>query len=334
MMESRDIVRTVLGDIAKSECGVVFAHEHLVLDNPLIAAAFPHILLNDPAIATREVSECWNVGVRTMVDAMPCAAGRHVERLAKISRSTKVNIVASTGLHHERYYGPHHWTSQVGAEELAQLFVDDITIGIDAFDYTGPLVHRTGHKAGIIKVASGGESLNERDFLLFRAAALAHSTTGAPVLTHCEGGRGALEQIETFKSLGVHPQAILLSHVDKVEDVNYHLELASAGAWLVFDQSLRQHERSLPFTARLIVEMARAGFAGQIIVGTDGARRDLWHGYSGRPGLCWLASSFRHILEAEGLPPEQIERIFVGNPAEALALRQSQEDSGTASRQS
>ncbi|HEY5438080.1 MAG TPA: hypothetical protein VIJ99_04200, partial [Acidimicrobiales bacterium] len=101
----------------------------------------------------------------------------------------------------------------------------------------------------------------------------------------------------------------------------YHIELASTGAWLVFDQSLRQHEESLPFTARLILELTDAGFAGQILLGTDGARRDLWHAYSGEPGLSWLARTFPQILEREGLSLNQIERIFVGNPADALALR-------------
>jgi|SRR5665213_132948 len=333
MTDSTPQVRTVLGDVAKSECGVTFAHEHLVLDSPFIGAAFPHILLDDPAIAIREVADCRIAGVRTMVDAMPCVAGRHVERLAQISSSTNVHIVASTGLHHERYYGPQHWTSRVDANELAQLFVDDVTIGIDAFDYTGPFVRRTSHRAGIIKVATGGGALNERDHLLFRAASIAHSVTGAPVLTHCEGGLGAFEQVEALKSMGVPPNAILLSHVDKVEELNYHIELASTGAWLVFDQSLRQHDTALPFTARLILQLADAGFVGQILLGTDGARRDLWHAYSGEPGLSWLASTFPKILEREGLPLKQIASIFVGNPADALALRQREKIPRATSRQ-
>ncbi len=253
---------------------------------------------------------------------MPCAAGRNVTRLAEISASTNVSIVAATGLHHERYYGPQHWTTRVDADELAQLFIDDVTLGIDMFDYTGPFVCRTSHKAGIIKVASGGGAFNERDRLLFRAASIAHAATGAPLLTHCEGGLGAFEQIEAFESLGVSPNAILLSHVDKVDDVRYHIGLVATGAWLVLDQSLRQHDQRLPFTARLILELVDAGYADQILLGTDGARRDLWHAYSGTPGLRWLAESFPQILQREHLPREQIEKLFVSNPATAIALRQ------------
>jgi phosphotriesterase-related protein len=148
-----------------------------------------------------------------MVDAMPCSSGRDVVRLAEISEATRVNILAVTGLHHERYYGPRHWTAKLAAEELARLFVDDLVLGVDAFDYTGPVVRRTSHRAGLIKVATDGGELSGRDKVLFEAAAIAHAQTGAPILTHCEGGKGALQQVVALTALGVAPNAILLSHI-------------------------------------------------------------------------------------------------------------------------
>jgi predicted metal-dependent phosphotriesterase family hydrolase len=42
-------------------------------------------------------------------------------------------------------------------EQLADLFVADIEDGIDANDYSGPLVDRTPHKAGVIKVGGSDE---------------------------------------------------------------------------------------------------------------------------------------------------------------------------------
>ena len=41
--------------------------------------------------------------------------GRNVRKLAELSRLTGVNIVAPTGLHHERFYRPSHWRHRVGA---------------------------------------------------------------------------------------------------------------------------------------------------------------------------------------------------------------------------
>lgn len=313
--------RTVLGDVAASELGVVYAHEHLVLDSPLIAAAFPHILLDDTAIATAEVGRCFDAGVRTMVDAMPCSAGRDPVRLAEISRATGVNIVTATGLHHERYYGPRHWTAHISVDELARLFIADVKDGVDRFDYTGPIVQRTSYRAGIIKVATGGGDLNARDRRLFEAVAQAHRATGAPVLTHCEHGRGAIEQVEAFNDLGVPAEAILLSHIDKVPDEVYHKDIAQTGAWSLFDQSARQASEAVPGTAVLIRQLAEDGHLGSIVVGTDGARRDLWTEYNGAPGLAWLAAEFPARLKDQGLTDADVEALFVTNPSRALAFK-------------
>lgn len=318
-MTSR-VARTVLRDVAETELGITYAHEHLVLDSPLIAAAFPHILLDDSTIAIQEVEACSSAGVQSMVDAMPCSAGRDASRLAGISRATGVNIIAATGLHHERYYGSRHWTALISIDALAQLFIDDITIGIDSYDYTGPIVQRTEHRAGVIKVASGGGDLSSRDRRLFEAAAIAHIVTGAPVITHCEHGHGALEQVTALTDLGVKPESILLSHIDKITDLAYHLDIADSGAWSVFDQSVRQAGEEVPSTANLVGELSRRSKSGHILLGTDGARRDLWAAYGGSPGLRWLASEFPARLKLAGIESDEIHALYVSNPAQALTF--------------
>jgi predicted metal-dependent phosphotriesterase family hydrolase len=314
-------VRTVLGDVPSNTLGVTYAHEHLVLDSPLIAAAFPHILLDDIDIATAELGACAAGGVGAVVDAMPCAAGRDAGRLAELSRRTGVHVIAATGLHHGRYYGPRHWSAHLDPDRLAQLFVDDISLGVDAHDYTGPYPQRTPHRAGIIKVASGGDELGARGRRLFEAAAIAHRATGAPILTHCEHGHGGLPQVEELVRHGVPPSAVLLSHVDKVSTAAYHRDLAASGAWLVYDQALRQASHPDPVTAQLVEEMIAGGYGGQVLLATDGARRDLWTAYGGSPGLAWLATGFRALLTARGLDPAAIDGLYVTNPHQALTMR-------------
>lgn len=315
------IVRTVLGDVAATELGITYAHEHLVLHNALIETAFPHILLDDVDAAVAEVDRCGQAGVATMVDAMPCASGRDVQRLAEVSRRTGVHVVTVTGLHHPRYYGAHHWTARVDVDVLAELFVADLVDGVDAFDYTGPVVQRTAHRAGAIKVATGGKTLTARDRLLISAAAEAHRRTGAPVLTHCEQGTGGVEQVTALREAGVPPAAVMLSHVDKVNDPAYHLDLACTGAVLVYDQALRQHAQDCPDTATLVRHAAEAGYLDQVVLGTDGARRDLWRQYGGEPGLAWLLTEFPARLRAVGLDDLQVQQLFVDNPARALTWR-------------
>ncbi len=317
----RPVVRTVLGDIPAEQLGFTYAHEHLILDNALIAAAFEHILLDDVATTAREVAECRAAGVATMVDAMPCAAGRDVLRLAEVSRATGVHVLAVTGLHHPRYYGPRHWTARVGAEELASLFADDVLVGVDEFDYSGPATRRTPHRAGLIKIATGGERLDDRDRLLIEAAAIAHRRSGAPILTHCEHGRGALEQVAALTARGVPADAILLSHIDKVADHGYHAAIAASGAWLLYDQPIRHHAAETAPTTALIARLAADGHGDRLLLATDGARRSLWHAYGGEPGLAWLATAYVHQLRDAGIPDEAVRDIFIRNPAAALSLR-------------
>lgn len=314
------VVRTVLGDVPTTDLGAVYAHEHFVLDSALIAAGFPHILLDDIDAAVAEMSACQQPGVRTFVDAMPCASGRDVLRLAELARRTGAHVVAVTGLHHERYYGPRHWTARVDADELAGLFVADLVEGVDAFDYTGPVVRRTPHRAGLIKIATGGAALVARDRLLIEAAGLAFARTGAPILTHCEHGEGGAEQLAALADVGVPADAVILSHVDKVRDVSYHRDLAKAGAWLVYDQALRTAGDEVSPTALLIRDLAAQGLADRILLGTDGARRTLWTAFDGAPGLAWLARDFPAVLRRH-VDERTVQAIFTANPARALALR-------------
>ena len=123
----------------------------------------PDFDLGDVDRMTTEVAAAAALGLRSVVDAMPCDAGRNAGKLAELSRRTGVQIVAPTGLHHERFYDAAHWSHRLSVDELADLFVADIEEGIDELDYSGPLVRRTEHRAGVIKVAgSRGRPVSTR----------------------------------------------------------------------------------------------------------------------------------------------------------------------------
>jgi phosphotriesterase-related protein len=153
---------------------------------------------------------------------------------------------------------------------------------------------------------------------VFEAAALAAARTGVPVLTHCEAGTGGLAQLALLDGLGVPPERVVLSHTDKVADRGYHRDLLAAGAFVVYDQGLRTPET----TARLVREMVSDGHQDRLLLGTDGARRSLWTTLGGAPGLAALATGLGRRLAAD-LGPAVMDRIWVANPAAALALRPS-----------
>jgi 5-phospho-D-xylono-1,4-lactonase len=276
-------VRTVLGDIDPADLGVTYAHEHLVIDGGRPVELDPEFDLSDVASMAIEVD-----------GAMPCDAGRNAEKLAELSSRTGLNIIAPTGLHHERYYGPSHWSHRVTLEELAALFVADIEEGIDAYDYAGPVLRRTPHRAGIIKVAGSEGGPSPRDSVIFVAAAEAHHRTGAPILTHCEGGTGAIEQITLLTDLGVKAQHITLSHVDKVVDRGYHREIAWTGAFAEYDQAFRWGDAANG-TGRLLRWMVEDHLSDHVVAGNDAARRRYYKVFGGSPGLGWLLDSLAAV---------------------------------------
>ncbi|MGI9642330.1 MAG: phosphotriesterase family protein [Acidimicrobiia bacterium] len=317
-------VRTVLGDVPAASLGPTYVHEHLILDNPLIAADYPHIHLPSVEEAVAELEPCAAAGVGCMVDAMPAAGGRHPDRLAAISERTGVAIVAMTGLHTPKYYIHHRWAIEADPEVLAQLFVADIEIGMDRFDYTGPVVERTEYRAGIIKVATEVAEVSDRARRVFAAAAEAASQTGAPILTHTEAGVGAPEQLDVFGELGFPLQRVVISHTDKITDAQYHLDLLESGVMLEFDQALRQPQGTANWTAELTARVVEAGFVEQVMFGTDGARRTLWSALGGGPGLAWMRTGFVDALTDRGVSSDELATMFETNPQRFLSMEAPQ----------
>lgn len=314
------MVRTVRGDVPPEELGVTYMHEHLIIDSPAVEAEWPDILLADVDTSVREVERCVSAGVGTMVDAMPMASGRGPERLLEISRTTGAHIVMTTGLHTEKYYTQLPWVERATIEQLAAWFMADIEEGVDAQDHLGSDLSRTEQRAGIIKIATSQARLSPRAMRLIDAAIVAARTTGVSILTHCEGGVGAMEQIEFIAERGFPLSRVVISHTDKVPDPDYHSALLEAGVNLEFDQALRQGHSALTGTASLLAVQVDRGFVDQLMLGTDGARRSLWTAYGGAPGLAWLADEYRNILKEAGIGSESQDSLFVANPARFLAM--------------
>ena len=312
-------VRTVLGDIDPSAMGATYAHEHLVIDGGRPVQMVPDFDLSDVDRMATELGAAADLGLGTVVDAMPCDAGRNASKLAELSRRTGVPVIAPTGLHHDRYYGPAHWRHRLSVDELADLFVADIDEGIDANDYATPIVRRTSHRAGIIKVAGSTDGPSDVDRPTFEAAAQAHRRTGVPILTHCEGGTGALEQVVLLTDHGVDPAHIALSHVDKVVDRGYHRELAATGAVAEFDGSFRWGDGPNG-TLQALTWAAEDDRLDQVVLGMDAARQGYYAVYGGRPGLTWLLGEFSALLDAAGLDAAIRHRLFVTNPARTFVF--------------
>ncbi|MET1232162.1 MAG: aryldialkylphosphatase [Candidatus Limnocylindrales bacterium] len=318
------IVRTVLGDIPAGDLGVTYAHEHLVIDGGRMVDISGDFLLADVGKAVAEIGTAARLGLSSVVDAMPCDVGRNVLKLAEISRLSGVHVVAATGLHLATYYQDDHWSLAMPPETLAGRFIADVVEGIDADDYRGPTIRRTPHAAGVIKVAGGLDGLSGYEAKAFEAAAMAHIATGCPILTHCTDGTAALEQVRLLTGAGVSPDAITLSHTDKVVDRGYHREILESGVFVEYDQAFRWPGGAENGTLTLLAWMLEDGFGDRLMLGLDAARRSYWSAYGGKPGMTHLLGDFSEQMDAAGITALARERMFVDNPARAFAFTTSE----------
>lgn len=310
-------IRTVLGDIDPSALGVCYAHEHIVIDRGYVTQTNPDFLLDSVEKACEDLAAFHRAGGRAVVDTMPCGCGRNVRKLAEVSRRAGVHVVCPTGVHLEKYYPQGHWSERLDAEQLADLFAAEIEEGVDALDCGGPYRERTPHRAGLIKVAGGPDRITDRERRLFAAAALAHRRTGAPILTHTEGGTAGLEQAALLRDAGADPRHVVLSHVDRKPDPAYHRAMLAAGVNLEYDSAFRWKPGEGNPTLDLVVKLLPE-FPDQILLGMDAARRGYWRAYGGKPGLDFLLTDFSRRMREAGIAEDMLQRIFVKNPARAF----------------
>ncbi|WP_299532962.1 hypothetical protein [Ulvibacterium sp.] len=308
----QDFFRTVLGDRPVSEMGLTYAHEHIVIEDCYVTAKHPEFLLNDVPRISNELAGFYNSGGRTVVDTMPANSGRNVLKSVQVSKNSGVNIIVPTGLHLEIYYPGNHWRYNSTEDELTRLFIADIEEGIDQFDYSGPLVKRTPHKAGLIKLATGDDPFSKHQELIFRAVVNAHLETGAPILTHTNFGKQALEQALLFEKLGAKLQHVVLSHVDRAINVDYNRAVLDVGVRVEYDSAFRWKKGQPNYTHNLL-EKLLPDYPEQITMGMDMAKNAYWKSYGGQPGLNYLIETIPDFLRSRGLE-EYFQKIFFENP--------------------
>lgn len=317
------IVRTVLGDVDAGTLGFCSSHDHVLIGDGFGARTNPDLLIDDVEAAVQEVSLFRDAGGRTMVDAMPLDCGRDPAGLVEVSRRTGVHIVATTGFHTPMYYESRHWSTQLTADAIAVLLVAEVEEGMDRFSYSGPQVERLPARAGLVKVASERGRIGAVTARLLDAAAQCSLRTGSPILTHTEHGTMGMQQVQMLTELGVAPDAILVSHMDRNRDRGYHTELASTGAWLVYDGPSRTKYHTPQEVADLIAVAVDAGAERRVLLGMDLALRSYRVSYGGSPGMGFLPGAFLDVLRARGFSSATVERFGCENPGRALSLREA-----------
>jgi phosphotriesterase-related protein len=315
----REII-TIAGPIPPEQLGMTMMHEHIVMDIRHIwqDPQMDDYVLDELAVAEREVREFVEAGGRTIVDVTNISMPRRLAQVAEIARRTGVQVIAATGYYVERSYPEYVQTASV--EQLAEIMLAEIAVGMDG----------TAMRAGIIgEIASGPEALSPLEQKVFRAAARAQRASGLALTTHTTLGLRGLDQLHLLLDEGVDPGRVVIGHLDsRLAPANLaeHREIARLGAYVQYD-GVGHHYYSAVSKMQFpsddervaaIRQLLDWGFHDRILLSSDTCRRRHLKAHGGC-GYDHVVRNFRPLLEASGISREAIDAMLIVNPRRVLS---------------
>ncbi|MCO8190531.1 phosphotriesterase [Tropheryma whipplei] len=322
-------VRTIKGDVSPDLLGCVNCHDHLIRTGAGEVYLDKDHLLDSVDKAVEEASYFVQASKRwsqaaTIIDMCPADCGRDVLKLVEVNnRIPGLHIVVATGFHREHVYleTKCHWVSRYSVNQIADLLIADIEEGVDAHDYSGPIVERTPYKAGVIKFASAYGQITEWEKKTQEAVAIAAKVTGAPINTHTTFGTAGLEQAKRFIELGVDPDQVAIGHIQRNADVYYLAQILKLGVYLELDGTYRI--KYLPDSARvtLVRELGKQGFGKRLLLGTDSGKRSYQKAYGAVSGIDYDPSVFAPRLLDEGFDPDYVDDLLMYNAQTFFQVR-------------
>ncbi len=318
-------VNTVLGPLPASELGVVAVHEALLSVVP--GAQYAPDVRMDRAeifeILAAKLTDFRERGGSTIVDSTGMFHGRDLKLYEALSRSTGVNIVASTGMGPEETLGGYFLTPQTNpptpwpAEKFADLFSKEVTEGMVV-----PRVERRG-AAGLVTTTADRAGMTPTEESLFRGAARTALNTGVAVSIRY--GADALHDLDVVLDEKLPADRVLVGGLDRTDAVavGAALEVARRGAFVGLDHvGLDDDEAYVSDRERaaLVIDLVKAGHGHQIIlsgnsIGVAKGQPDYDLPFS------HVVSTFVPFLKAQGLSDDDARRILVENPRNLLTVR-------------
>ncbi len=231
-----NFVRTVCGDIDSSELGSTQCHEHLFIREGVSALINPSLCIESSLKVFQELQAYKACGGGALVDAQPVGCGRMPRLLEEVSEASGVHIIASTGFHKMTFYPDNHWIRKMDAENLANIFIDELEKGMYIHCDTEAPKERISSKAGMIKVALDSEGLTDTYKILHKAAIIASLKTGIPVQCHIEDISNANGLLDFYENHNYPLSRLILAHTDRsMNNLDETLKLLKRGIFVQLD---------------------------------------------------------------------------------------------------
>jgi len=311
-------VETALGPVAVTGLGPTLMHEHIVTRSPGVQENWPHLWDRDAilSIAERKMADLHRRGIRTIVDLTTVDLGRDIDLILAVARRSPVQVIVATGV----WWMPQRYFHSHGIDEVAELFIRDITVGIGT----------SGVKAAIIKCATDTAGVTPVIENVLRASARAQKATGVPISTHTwAAGRSGEAQQAIFAQEGVDLRRVIIGHSGDSEDLGYLRGLMERGSTIGMDRFGLDHFLPTAKRVEVLARLCAEGYAGKMVLSHDAncwtdmlseddkrRTRPLWH-YN------HISDDILPALRAARVTGDQIQQMLVRNPQAIFAARQS-----------
>ncbi|GBU10394.1 hydrolase [Erysipelotrichaceae bacterium] len=285
----------------KLVAGITLMHEHTRIDLSGLKKN-DDCNLNCFEQTIKEYKELYQQGVRNIVDVTNIGMGGDAAYVQKVAKASNINIIHATGFYQDKFLPPIVFSKTV--EQLAQIMIDQIEIGIDG----------TSAKADIIgEIGTSKNEMTAAEQKVFKAAMLASRKTGKPLTTHTTLGTYGKEQVAFFKEHDFPLNMVMIGHVDLTGDTEYVLDLLKEGVYVELDTVGKHNYMADAVRLEMLKEIEEQGFENRVCLSLDITRKSQLK-YLGGIGYTYMLDTFIPYLRASGLSERFIEKMLIENP--------------------
>lgn len=281
--------------------GYTLMHEHMTID---LSGQKHNLDCKVDCIdeITKEMKKLYSKGVRNIVEVTNRGMGRNVKNIVKISKESGINFICSTGFYKEPFLPDYVY--EMDKEEIAELLINDIEIGIDG----------TGIKAKLLgEIGTSKDHMTKEEEKIFESVVIAHKKTGVPISTHTTLGTNALGQIEFFEKNNVDLSKVNIGHVDLSGDIQYIIEILSKGVYISFDTIGKNNYLLDSKRVEMLKILQDMNLLNKVFLSQDISRKSNME-FMGGIGYSYIFDSFIPMLKEKGITDESLDLMLHKNP--------------------
>jgi phosphotriesterase-related protein len=132
-------------------------------------------------------------------------------------------------------------------------------------------------------------------------------------------GQDALLQLSILEDAGADPGRVVIGHLDCLDDVSVHSEIARRGAFVGFDRIGICRYQSDERRIDMLIALLDAGYQDRILLSSDVAHVSRLRS-SGSDGYSYVLRSFRARFAKAPVPASVWESLLTENPRQLLAF--------------